>query len=309
MKLIRLTLILCCISLAAAQTPKPPARKAASPAASHVTASKSVAPKTTSDIPTEAEVNEFLRHMFGYDPNLTWKVQAIFPAEAPGVSHVVATIGDQQRPVHLYVLPGGRFAAVGDIIPFGAEPFKPVRDTLQAKGQGTQRGPADAVVTIVEFSDLQCPFCRQAQPIVDRVVNEVPGVRLVFQPFPLPMHPWAMKAASFGECVARQKPAAFWDYVTAVYGDQANITEANVDEKLRGIAATAGVDAAKVSSCAAGPDISLRIQESMELGKAVGVNSTPTVFIQGRKVQSIVDLPYEQLKAMVEFEVGEARRK
>lgn len=297
----RIILFILCAVFAAAQTRPQPAK----PAAPARPAAKTV----PSNPPTEAEVNEFLRRMFGYSANLTWKVLAIVPADSPGVSHVVAAIGEQQRPIHLYVLPGGKFAAVGDVIPFGADPFQPVRDILHTKAKGTSRGPADAGVTIVEFSDLQCPFCRQAQPTIDRLVNEVPGVRLVFQPFPLPMHKWALKAASFGECVARQKPAAFWDFVTAVYDDQANISEQNVDDKLRGVAAAAGVDSAKAAACAEAPDVYLRIQDSIALGKEVGVNATPTIFIQGRRVQSIADLPYEQLKAMVEFEVAEARKK
>lgn len=307
MKLIRVVPFLLSAALAVGQTAKPQTAKptAATPARSTTPTAKPAA----SAGPTAVEVNEFLRRMFGYDSKLTWKVQAIVPADSPGVSHVVATIGEQQRPIHLYVLPGGKFAAVGDLIPFGADPFQTVRDTLHARARGSSRGPADALVTIVEFSDLQCPFCRQAQPTIDRLVNEVPGVRLIFQPFPLPMHPWAMRAASYGECVARPKPTAFWDFVSAVYDDQANITEQNVDDKLRKIAEAAGIDPAKAAACADAPDVYLRIQDSIALGKAVGVNATPTIFIQGRKVQSIADLPYEQLKAMLEFEVTEAKKK
>lgn len=303
MKVICIALVCCLATVASAQTAssKPAAVTTKPPAAAR--------PSVSSVLPSAAEVNEFLRRMFGYDPNLKWKIQAIIPADSPGVAHVVANIGEQQRPVHLYVLPGGKFAAVGDVIPFGSDPFQPVRDTLRTKARGSSRGPADAAVTIVEFSDLQCPFCRQAQPTIDRLVNEVPGVRLVFQPFPLPMHDWAMKAAAVGECVARQNPQAFWQFVTAVYEDQTNINKQNVDEKLRSIAVTAGADGAKALSCAEGPDTYLRIQNSIELGKSVGVNATPTIFIQGRRVQAIADLPYEQLKAMVEFEVAEAAKK
>jgi protein-disulfide isomerase len=273
-----------------------------------IAVSKPAAPAGAA-LPTQAEVNEFLRRMFGYDSSLTWKVQAIVPAEAPGVAHVVATIGGQPRAIHLYVLPGKKFAVVGDPIPFGADPFAPVRQTLNQKANGVQRGPAGAVVTLVEFSDLQCPFCRGAQPIIDRLVSEVPEAKLIFQPFPLPMHPWAMKAATFGECVRRQKPAAFWEFVNQVYSDQANINESNVDTKLKSIATAAGVDAEQASTCASTPEVSREVQQSIELGKSVGVNSTPTLFIHGRRITGIADIPYEQLKAMVEFEVAEAKSK
>lgn len=295
--------VLLSLTLAAgAQTAKP-STTTAKPA---VAAPKSTA--TASTLPTEAEVNEFLRRMFGFDPNATWSIQAIVPAEAPGVAHVLAIIGGQ-RPVHLYVLPGGKFAAVGDVIPFGADPFGPIRTTLNAKAKGPRRGPESAPVTLVEFSDLECPFCRNAQPIIDRLSADFPDVRLIFQPFPLPQHKWAMKAASYAECVGRQKPAAFWDFVSAVYDDQANINDANATDKLGGIATNAGVDASKVAACSEQPDVYVKIQQSIDLGKSIGVNSTPTLYLNGRKISAIADLPYEQLKVMVQFEVTEASKK
>ena len=292
--------ILCLTLLSTAQTRK--AKPAAAPAKPTAAAE--------SRLPTQAEVNEFLRRMFGYDPNVTWTIQGIVPADSPGVAHVaaLANIGSQQRPIHLYVMPDGKFAVVGDYIPFGTDPFGPVRSALAAKAKGAQRGPASAPVTLVEFSDLQCPFCRSAQPIIDRLAGDIPDAKLVFQPFPLPMHKWAMRAASYAECAARQKPEAFWEFVNGVYDGQASITDANVEAKLAEVAASAGVDAAKTAACAEGPDIYLRIQQSIELGKSVGVNSTPTLFINGRKITGIADLPYAQLKAMVEFEVAEARK-
>lgn len=269
---------------------------------------KSAAP-AVAVLPTEAEVNEFLRRMFGYDVSLTWKVEAILPSDSPGVAHVVATIGGQQRPIHLYVLPGGKFAVVGEPIPFGADPFGPVRSTLKARATGASRGATNPLVVLVEFSDLQCPFCRAAQPTIDRLVAEVPEAKLIFQPFPLPMHSWAMLAATHAECARQQKPDAFWEFVDSVYADQANITESNVEAKLESIATSIGLDAIKVATCSKGADISQGIQQSIGVGKSVGVNSTPTLFINGRKISAIADIPYEQLKAMVEFEAAEARKR
>lgn len=260
-------------------------------------------------LPSVVEADEFLRRMFGYDPSVTWTIQGIVPTDVPGVAHVIATIGGQQRPIHLYVLPGGKFAVAGEYLAYGSDPFAPVRTTLATKARGVARGPATAVVTLVEFSDLQCPFCRSAQPVIDRLVAELPDVRLVFQPFPLPMHNWARKAASYAECVEKQKPGAFWGFINGVYEDQANISDQNVEAKLAALATAAGVDAGQVASCAGSPETNLRIQQSMELGKSVGVNSTPTLFIHGRKITGVADMPYPQLKAMVEFEIAEARKK
>lgn len=292
------TLLLFLTLAATAQTPAKAKAKPASPPPA-----PSAAP-----MPTAAEVNEFLRRMFGYDPNVTWKVQGVAPTDVPGVAHVVATIGAQSRPIHLYALPGGKFAVVGDLLPFGPDPFAPVRASLATQAKGVQRGSASAVVTVVEFSDLQCPFCRTAQPIIDRLIADMPETRLIFQPFPLPNHDWAMLAAAAAECAGRQKPDAFWIFINGVYADQANITRANLAEKISTIATTAGVDAKQLATCAATPAITQRIQQSIELGKLVGVNSTPTLFINGRKLTGISDIPYEQLKAIIAFEAAEARK-
>lgn len=258
---------------------------------------------------TEAEVNEFLRRMFGFNAGLTWTLQAIIPTEAAGVTHVVATIGGPPRPIHLYVLPGGKFAVAGDMVPFGADPFAATRDTLSNRAKGVQRGPATAAVTLVEFSDLQCPFCRNAQPVIDKLVAEIPEARLIFQPFPLPNHDWARIAASHAECAGRQKPQALWDFVNEVYKEQGNITAANADEKFSQIASGMGLEPAALAACAQSPEIHQRIEQSIGLGKAVGVTSTPTLFINGRRVVGITDLPYEQLKAMVRFELEESKKK
>lgn len=297
MKLLSAVLLLALTTMAVAQVPRgkmPPARPATAAA---------------TPLPTEAEVSEFLRRMFGFDPNLTWKVLSIARAEAPGVAHVVAVIGQQPRPVHLYVLPGGKFAVAGEAIPFGTDPFSATRLTLGARANGFARGSATATVTLVEFSDLQCPFCRTAQPVIDRLVTEVPGARLVFQPFPLPMHDWAMKAAAFAECAGQQRPEAFWELIRGFFEDQPNVTAAKATEKGMALASAAGLDAGKLEACLQDPQTTQRIQASIDLGKSVGVGATPTLFINGRRVTAIADLPYEQLKAMVEFEAAEAARK
>lgn len=289
------TLLLLTLS-AFAQTTKP----AVSPAK---------VPPAAATVVTEAQVNEFLRRMFGFNAGLTWTVQAILPTDAAGVTHVVATIGGQPRPIHLYVLPGGKFAVAGEMVPFGTDPFAPTRDTLAAKAKGTERGPATAAITLVEFSDLQCPFCRNAQPVIDKLVAEIPEARLIFQPFPLPNHDWARKAASYAECAGKQKPQAFWDFVNEVYNEQARITAQNADEKFSQIATGLGLVSAALTTCVESPEVYQRIEQSIGLGKAVGVTSTPTLFINGRRVVGITDQPYEQLKAIVLFELEESKKK
>jgi protein-disulfide isomerase len=250
-----------------------------------------------------------MKRMFGFNPQVTWKIVDISPSEIPGVARVLVNIGGQPQATQFYVMPGGQFAMVGEVIPFGADPFAPARDKLDAEARGPSRGEQTAPVALVEFSDLQCPYCKNAQPIIDKLIAESPNAKLIFQAFPLPMHPWAMKAAEYADCVAQQNQDAFWKFINSVYDAQADITEASADEKLKSLATAAGVDAAKVSACSTQPDTAARIEKSMDLGREVGVTGTPTLFINGRKVQNIANTPLDQLKAMINFEAGQSAKK
>jgi protein-disulfide isomerase len=260
-------------------------------------------------LPTVETVEAFLRRMFGYEPGLKWRIVDISASTIPNVAHVVVVIGEQGGVSHLYITPDGENAIVGDAVPFGADPFAAARARLAREAKGPSRGRADATVTLVEFSDLQCPYCKASQPVIDRVLKEHPNVRLVFQPFPLSIHPWARKAAGFAQCVAEQSPEGFWKFVQSVYDQQETIKEAEAEARFRALTTAAGADAAKASACAATPLTDARIRQSEELGRALGVTGTPTVFLNGRKISAIREMPYETLVKMIEYESQAAQGK
>src|SRR5581483_7997843 len=127
-----------------------------------------------------------------------------------------------QQSNRLYVSADGKHAVVGDIIPFGARPFDAANAELQKGVNGPARGPASAPVTIVEFSDLQCPHCKEAEPILDKLMEEEKNVKLVYQNFPLPSHDWAQKAAAYADCVGRSNNDAFWKFIGSVFESQSD---------------------------------------------------------------------------------------
>lgn len=261
------------------------------------------APASATPLPTKATVDSLMRRMFGYDSAMTWNVAEIAPSEIPGVARVVVTVTGQQKNQVLYVMPDGQHAILGEVIPFGADPFAPARARLAKSTTGTARGPANAALTIVEFSDLQCPHCKQAQPVVDRLLADLPNARFVFQQFPLEMlHKWAFKAAQWADCIGRENNQAFWKFVQSVYDDQLEITEQNVDSKLRAHATAAGVPGAATAACVANPETARRVYESEELGRSLGVTGTPTLFVNGRKMVGFTSIPYETLKTIVQFD-------
>ena len=281
-----------------------------------VVAQQKPAPKTkssdqlgthaTANLPSEEEVNAFLHETFGYDPQLTWKIVGIKPSPAEGLAEVTVQIsGPQgQGEQKFYVTQEGKHAVVGDVIPFGAHPFEQTRQLLNKKATGPARGPASAPVTVVEFSDLQCPHCKEAAPTIEKLLTENPNIHFVFQNFPLPMHNWAMKAAEYADCVGGASKDAFWKYIASVYAAQSDITAENADQKLTELADSAGVNGKDIAACAAKPETQSRVEASVSLGKSLDVNATPTLFINGRPV-GVNGNNYEVLKQIVDFAAKE----
>src|ERR1700693_3930148 len=182
-------------------------------------------PTFSTRLPSEEIVNAFMKQMFGYDPSVSWKIVTIRPTEAQGLAEVMVVLSNAQGQQNnrLYVTSDGHHAVVGDIIPFGAHPFTAAQEELNKKIDGPSRGPADAPVTLVEFSDLQCPHCKDAQPTIDKLMSEEKNARLVFQNFPLQSHEWAAKAAAYADCIGRNSSDAFWKFMQSVYDSQSDI--------------------------------------------------------------------------------------
>jgi protein-disulfide isomerase len=280
-------------------------RPAAKAAASSSAATSSCAVKTV--LPTEDTVNSFLFQMFGYDAAMSWKVSEIRPSEMEGLAAVTVVISSPQgaSPNRLLVSSDGKHVISGEILPFGARPFEEARVKLEKGVNGIAKGPEKAGVLIVEFSDMQCPHCQKAAPNVEQLLAQEPEARFVFQNFPLPSHNWAEKAADYVDCVGRAGNDAVWKFIAKTFEDQANITEANVDEKLKAIATASGAKADDIAACAGKAETKERVEASVALGKLVGVNGTPMLFINGRGVSA--GAPVEVLKKIVDFEASQVK--
>jgi protein-disulfide isomerase len=110
--------------------------------------------------------------------------------------------------------------------------------------------------------------------------------------------PWAFKAAEYADCVARANPPAFWKFIELDYANQQDVNLRNVDQKMKEFAAQAGADPGAVAACAAQPATAARVRQSIELGDAVHIQGTPTLFINGRKIGNLSAMPYELLKSL-----------
>lgn len=258
--------------------------------------------------PTKAEVQSFLKASWGYDPNRLWEVAAILKTQAPGISKIVVFVAEKNHSkigdIQFFVTPDGKHLIAGDsIVPFGSDPFQSARELLQQKADGPWTGGSSRNHELVEFADLECPHCKEAESTMEKLRNDFPNARFVFENFPLvEIHPEAFLAAAYGECVAKAGGnSAFFKYVNNVFANQDKLTPADGKTTLANAAKAAGQDPTKIASCAASPQGKAAVEASMKLGNQLHVNETPTLYVDGRPVP-VNAMPYSMLKKIVQYQ-------
>lgn len=263
----------------------------------------------TADSPTVATVDSYLHAMLGYDASRIWRVVAIQKTPAAGVSKVVALVSDKApnskvQSATFYILPDGRHLVsdASGVQGFGADPFAENRAMLRARANGPAQGAPDKDLMLVEFADLQCPHCKEAQAVMTRLAQDFPRAREVFESLPLVnIHPFAYKAAEYGACIAQKDTRAFFSYAQAVYDTQAALTAEEGDNTLKKAATKVGQDAQAVATCAASPAAAAMVDDSTKLAADLGVDQTPLLAVNGR-ILPLTGIPYETLKNLVAFQ-------
>lgn len=155
------------------------------------------------------------------------------------------------------------------------------------------RGNKNAKITIMEFSDYQCPFCSRFHDTMKQVMAKYPNqVRWVFKHFPLEsIHPYAKKAAMAAECAGEQNK--FWEYTDEIYANQQSLN----DQYLSTAAKNIGLNTSKFESCLSSEKYASKVNADLQQGQAYGVRGTPGSFINGQTIPGAV--PFEQVEAMI----------
>jgi protein-disulfide isomerase len=154
------------------------------------------------------------------------------------------------------------------------------------------KGTANASVTIVEFTDFECPSCARQHPILDRIVNEFGDrVRLVVRDFPLSQHANARKAAEAAEAAREQ--GKYWEYASVLFRNQSAL---GVD-KLRQYATEVGLNRARFDASLDSGKLAEKVQRDVIDGRKLGINGTPTLYVNGKRIS---DNSYESVKSAIE---------
>ena len=234
---------------------------------------------------TDAEVVEF------FQANVNQMQGRPLDVMAPAINRYL----DEQRRQE------ARTALVGELRK-GASPLRVMIDAprheLTLAATDPALGSASAPVTIVEFSDFQCPFCQRVSPTLKKV-RETYGdkVRIVWKDFPLTqIHPQAFKAGEAAHCAGEQ--GKYWEYHDRLFANQ----QALADADLKKYAADLGLDATKFNACVDSSKYGDRVREGVAQGSRLGVNSTPTVYVNGRMLSGAQ--PYEAFVAVIDEELS-----
>jgi protein-disulfide isomerase len=226
------------------------------------------------------------------------------------ISVTFSNDGNTSHPISFLVSTDGKTLAKMDKYDISADP----RNLVSAEGRPSRGGPDTAPVLIVGFDDLECPYCARLHTAIFPAIVSRYGdkVHFVYKDFPLPadMHPWAMRAAVDVNCVAAQSPAGYWNMVDYIHAHASEIGNAapvagsdapgqktldlatsQLDKLARGQGEFQKLDMTKLNACLENQDTTA-IKASTKVGESLNVDSTPSLFINGDKIDGAVPLEF-----------------
>jgi len=245
----------------------------------------------------------YIRKLFAWGPDFKLQLGPLTQSAAADfyTMPVQVTFGGHTDTGQLYISKDGKTLLRGEIFDTARDPFAADRASLHPEGNPSV-GPANASVTVVIFSDFQCPHCRELHESLHNLIAKYPQVRIVYKDFPITeIHPWAETAAIGARCAYMQSPAAYWKMNDLIFDNQDIISAENVWDKLADYASQAGIDANALKACLSSPEAAKAVDGNHADGVAVSVNSTPTSFVNGRPV---VGEDAQALQQFIDYELA-----
>jgi protein-disulfide isomerase len=228
------------------------------------------------------------------------------PSQVEGFVEVVvrASLGDASQDFPFLVSKDGSKILQAIVYDVNSNPFKPDLDKLKTEFQPSLGTPG-APVVLVAFSDFECPVCKgEAIMLRQNLLTAYPTqVRLYAKDFPLDsIHQWARPAAIAGRCVFRQNSNSFWSYYDWIFAHQADITPANLKDKVMEWAkGEKDVDVLQLGRCMDTKATEAEVDKNAAEGRALQVNATPTLFVNGRRIPQAID--WTNLRSIIDYEI------
>jgi protein-disulfide isomerase len=277
-------------------------------AATLATAQQPATTPTLAATPTQEQKNveAFLRHYYALGSDI--KITVGTPKEL-GTSGILETAIEVKTPdgvdnVKMFLSKDGRYLLRGELSDLTSDPLAETIAKIQTAGAPVLGDPK-APITIVEFSDFECPVCRNLHDVLRGLLPSYPQVKVIFKDNPIEaLHPWARTAALAGRCAYQQDPKAFWKLYDLIYDNQDIISASNAWDKMLDYASRSGLNSDNFKSCMSGPQAASEVDSSLANGNLLEVHSTPTLFVNGRRIvgadshaiQQYIDFDLAQLK-------------
>jgi protein-disulfide isomerase len=236
----------------------------------------------------KAGIVQQLTKVFKIPANVKLAVGPFTPSPVPNFFETLVTARGEGKvnSQKYFVTRDKRFVVLGGIFNMEVDPRREALKTIKLADQPSE-GPADAPVTIVEYADMECPTCAREHQFLQQQVVPRYGkkVRLVFKEFPLvQIHAWAYTAALAAQCAYQIDPSKYVAFRGRVFENQTNITATDARDLLLYYGEQVGLDRLKLAACIDSKASLPRVEEDLREAQELGVDRTPTFFINGRKV-------------------------
>jgi protein-disulfide isomerase len=256
----------------------------------------------------QKKVEAYLRDQYALGPDVAIKVGALKETGIEGLQETDIEVksGDNKESVKFYISKDAKYLFRGELVDLSKDSLAETRQKLQTK-DAPSTGDPRAPVTLVEFSDFECPVCRTLHDVLRGLLPNYPQVRVVFKDYPIEqIHPWARTAALAGRCAYQQEPRKFWQVYDLIYDSQEVISAENAWGKMVDYAGQAGLNQDAFKSCMASPEAGAAVDASRTNGLQLEVSSTPTVFINGRR---LVGADAHLLEQYIKYELDQQKTK
>jgi protein-disulfide isomerase len=272
----------------------------------------SAPPDKTPDKPAEKKsafdkptFEAYVRHLKVFGPEIKLDIADPKPSDMPGfvLVGVRASAGNASLDFSYYVSKDGQKIVEGNVYDVAENPYKRDLDKLKTDLQPSFGTPG-APVVLVEFSDFECPICKdEAKMLRENLMSAYPKqVRFYFMEFPLDqIHPWARAAAIAGRCVFRQNANAFWDFHDWIFAHQEEVNAGNLKDKVLEFAKGKQLDTLQLTRCMENKETEAEVNKAQAVGKEVNVGATPTLFVNGRPLVGRMDWP--NLRRVIDYEI------
>ncbi len=236
---------------------------------------------------TQKDIEAYLRDLYAFGPGVKLIVGPLKESPVAGLleTNIDVTIGENKQAVKFYISKDGKFLFRGELSDLTKDPLADNLAQIRMT-DAPAIGDPKAPVTIVEYSDFECPVCRNLHDVLRGVLpNYGAKIRVVFKDFPIDqLHPWARTAAIAGRCAYQQDPKAFWKVYDLIYDNQDIISASTAWAKMTEYAEQSRLDVGTFKSCMASPEAAAAVNASRANGEKLDVSSTPTVFVNGRRM-------------------------